>query len=294
LLRKLYEDEFSFAQLADSSDLVARFTGPAVSHRDPTVTIVAGVFSDLRDQIRGIAKSIVGLSDSRRLRWPSELDPHLAGIAHGSLVIGVSIPKPLESDESGQVLLPGISDAVYESVRSAVRSLSNIARYIGDEKIDERLFDEYPDPAVRDTVMVAASRLAPSGRRGIESVTFMGPNRENGEIASLTTTSRRILNHVLAKPIRTSGTGSFEGIVREIDLDAHRFEIRRVQGAGSIRCVYAPQQQERVRQILDALIRVTGSYETQEDSQPRLVAVDSIEILRAPEEQLRIELESGS
>ena len=31
LLRKLYEDEFAFAHLADTSDLVARFTGPAVS-----------------------------------------------------------------------------------------------------------------------------------------------------------------------------------------------------------------------------------------------------------------------
>ena len=103
-----------------------------------------------------------------------------------------------------------------------------------------------------------------------------------------------MVSQVLTKPIRISGTGSFEGIVREIDLDAHRFEIRRVQGGGSIRCVYAPQQQERVHQILDALIRVSGSYETQEDSQPRLVVVDSIEILRGPEEQLRIDLENDS
>ena len=34
LLRSLYADEFPFAQLADSSDLVARFSGPAVGGID--------------------------------------------------------------------------------------------------------------------------------------------------------------------------------------------------------------------------------------------------------------------
>ena len=87
LLNALYGDEFPFAQLMDSSDLVARFEGPAVSGRDPTVSIVTLMCSDLRQQIRRIAKSIVGLSGDDRTRWPNELDPQLAGITRGSLVI---------------------------------------------------------------------------------------------------------------------------------------------------------------------------------------------------------------
>ena len=35
LLNRLYRDEFQFALLVDSSDLVARFTGPAVATGDP-------------------------------------------------------------------------------------------------------------------------------------------------------------------------------------------------------------------------------------------------------------------
>ena len=81
LLRTLYAEEFPFAQLSDSSDLVARFRGPAVDIHDPTVSIVISLFSDLREQIRSIAKSIVGLASDRRMLWPAQLDPHQIGRA---------------------------------------------------------------------------------------------------------------------------------------------------------------------------------------------------------------------
>lgn len=292
LLRSLYSDEYQFAQIADSADLVARFTGPAVSRRDPSVSIVAGVFTDLRDQIRGIAKSIVGLSDSSRLRWPSELDPHLSGVAYGSLIIGVSVPRPSDFPEPGeQFALPAMSDAVFESVRSAVRSLSNVARYLDDQKLDESIFEEYPDPAIRDTVLVAASRLAPSGRRGIEAVMLTDSDNGRGETPALTSSSRKTLNQALAKPLRMSGVGEFEGVVREIDLDARRFEIRQVRGAGAIRCIYDPRMHDQVRGILDSQVRVTGGFETFADRAPRLVAVETIKIVRSAEEQISIPLE---
>ncbi len=67
LLRTLYSEEFPFAQLTDSSDLVASFKGPAVDVHDPTVSIVISLFSDIREQIRGIAKSVVGLATDKRM-----------------------------------------------------------------------------------------------------------------------------------------------------------------------------------------------------------------------------------
>lgn len=292
LLRRLYEEEYTFAQLADSSDLIARFAGPAVSESDPTVTIVTSVFSDLRNQIRGIAKSIVGLSDAKRLRWPSELDPHLSGLAHGSLVVGISIPKPSEEEVTEQQLIPGISDQIYESVISAVRSLSTVAHYIGDTDISDDIVKQFPDPAIRDTVMVAASRLAPSGRKGIDSLSLYGPDQEE-QPSILTTKSRRILNHALSKPVRKRGTGSFEGTVREIDLDARRFEIRQVRGAGTIRCIYDSTMDQIVRNILDAQIKVHGDYEALDNEKPRLIGVSAIDITRPPSKQLNMDIDNN-
>jgi hypothetical protein len=287
LLRSLYAEEFPFAQLTDSSDLVARFKGPAVDIHDPTVSIVISVFSDIREQIRSIAKSVVGLTTDRRLLWPSQLDPHLSGVAHGSLLVGISVSPPTAKEMKGnQFEIEGASDQVFESVRTAVRSLSLVARYVSDSGVDESIREAFPDPAIRDTVLVAARRLSPTGRRGIESVSFFSPEVEEHEVKVLTPSSRHVLSGALVAPVKVRGDGTFEGLLREIDLDARRFEIRGVPGVGAIRCVYGPQHDLVVRAALDARVKVTGQYEAFESARPRLIAVNALEVLASPPGQL--------
>ena len=289
LLQTLYAEEFPFAQLTDNSDLVARFRGPAVDIHDPTVSIVISLFSDLREQIRSIAKSIVGLSSDKRMLWPAQLDPHLSGVAHGSLLVGVSVSPPARDTPKGhQYEIEGTSQQIFESVRSAVRSLSLVAHYVGDNGVNDSIREAFPDPAVRDTVLVAARRLAPSGRRGIDSVSFSSPETEQGRIETLTPKSRLSLSQALVSPVKVSTSGTFDGLVREVDLDARRFEIRGVSGVGSIRCVYGPMHDQVVRAALDARIRVSGRYDTIEGQRPRFMAVDFLEVLGSPGTQLNI------
>lgn len=291
LLGSLYRDEFVFAQLIDTSDLVVRFTGPAVSSVDPTVTIVTSLFNTLRDQIRGVTKSIIGLSGDENVKWPSELDPHLSGLAHGSLIVGISIHPPDEGSNYGQVKVPGVSWEVVESIRGAVRSIATVARHVHEDRIDENAIQsDFPDPAIRDTVMVAASKLAPSGRKGYDSVAFYEPRETGVEAPLLTVRSRRMLNQSLTRSVRVSGQGSFEGVVRAIDLDTRRFEIRNVKDIGAIRCMYEPSQQESAKNVLDRRIRVDGNYETMENQKPRLIAVTSIKVLDAPIQQDNLKL----
>lgn len=289
MLNLLYQDEFAFAQLADSSDLVARFSGPSVDIYDPAVSVVISIFSDIREQIRGIAKAIVGLSTDQRVVWPATLDPHLSGIAHGSLIVGITVPPPGAITGKGQLEFDGVSTPIFESVRKAVQSLSVVARHIHENQVSESIREEFPDPAIRDTVMVAARRLAPTGRKGIDSVSFYSPeSEEDREFASLTFASRIALSQALAKPVRVKGTGIFEGVVREIDLDAKRFEIRGVKGIGAIRCVYEGHLHSIVRSALDARVRVKGAFEALPSHKPRLVAVDSMNIIRPAEEQFAL------
>jgi len=287
LLRTLYAEEFPFAQLTDSSDLVARFTGPAVDIQDPTVSIVISLFSEMREQIRGIAKSVVGLATDRRVLWPSQLDPHLSGIAHGSLLVGVSVSPPAKDTAKGhQYEIDGSSEQVFESVRAAIKSLALVGRYISDAGVDESIREAFPDAAVRDTVMVAARRLAPTGRRGIDSVSFFTSEVQDQQIQLLTPKSRQTLSHALTAPIKVSTAGTFEGILREVDLDARRFEIRGVRGVGAIRCLYGPMHDQSVRDALDARIRVVGRYDSIESARPRFIAIDTLEVLAPPAEQL--------
>ena len=291
LLRSLYRDEFAFAQLVDTSDLVARFVGPAVSGSDPTVTTVTGVFRTLQNQIRQIAKSIIGLSSDERVAWPSDLDPHLSGMTHGSLVVGISIHSPDEDVEKGQTAVPGVSQEIFESVRGAVRSIATVAHHVHGDRVDEPAIESsFPDPAVRDTVMVAASKLAPTGRKGIEGVAFYGPEETGVEAPLLTAQSRKMLNQALGSPIRVKGHGSFEGVVRAIDLDARRFHIREVEHIGGLRCMYGHGEHETAKTALDRRVRVSGSYEVTENQKPRLIAVTSIELLNDPARQGNLDL----
>lgn len=288
LLRSLYAEEFPFAQLTDASDLVARYSGPAVDVRDPTVSVVISVFSELREQVRSIAKSIIGLSTDQPVRWPSHLDPHLAGITHGSLIVGISVAPPTLADQRAQLELAGVSDAVLGSVRDAVRTLSTVARYVSDSSVAPGLREAVQDPAVRDTVLVAARRLAPTGRRGIDSVSLFSTEEVEAEPSQLTPKARAAIGEELKKPMLVAASGTFEGVVREIDLDARRFEIRGVAGNGSLRCIYAERHDALVREALDARVRVQGSYEVAPGGRPRLIAVDSISLIARPPVQLKL------
>ena len=286
LLRSLYSEEYPFAQLTDSSDLVARFSGPAVDVRDPTVSVVISVFSDIREQIRAIAKSVVGLATDRQVRWPAHLDPHLSGITHGSLIVGVSVAPPPLEDQRAQLELAGVSDQVFESIRVAVRSLSAVAHHISDVAVMPSLRDAIPDPAVRDTVLVAAKRLAPTGRRGITAVTFFSSGQQVEAPAPLTSRSRLAIAAELHAPVHLHSQGSFEGVLREVDLDAKRFEIRGVADVGSLRCAYGDRHESEVRRALDVRVRVGGTFETLPNGRPRLVAVESLEVTAAEADRL--------
>ena len=289
LLARLYRDEFPYASLADHADLVARFTGPGVMTHEPPISLVTGAFSRLRTQIQKIAKAIAGLSEEKRVRWPADLDPYLSGLAYGSLVVGMRVPRPDDVGAQGQLVLEGVTDGLYQAVREAVCSLPLIPRLIKDEAVSEDIYSLFPDPAVRDTVMVAAQKLAPTPRsKAITELFLSCPGESQVAPAALTRESGKILQRSLdqASGQRFRGADAFEGVVREIDLDALRFEIRGARYQRGIRCIYDERHKGQAHDILDCTVRVSGSYEAAADEQPRLVAVESIEILKRSAEQM--------
>ena len=293
LINDLYRDEWQFAQIVDTADLIVRYGGRAMSS-GPTMSTFTSVCRDLRTQIQRVAKAIVGLtaegntaSPQPPIRWPNELDPLLSGLALGSLVVGVRIQSPEDAPQADQQVLPGISKSVVESVRMAVRSIAAVSRHVYDSRIDEdAIHAELPDPAIRDTVLVAAAKLAPTAKRQYESVAFYSKDETAAPANALTPSSRRVLARAIARPVRASVVGAFEGVIREVDLDAKRFEIRRMATTGAIRCMYrSSEQHELIRHSLDARVRVSGKYETMANRQPRLIAVSSLEVLERPSRQ---------
>ena len=202
MLAKLYREDFSYALLADNADLIARYRGPGVAHREPPVSLVTSVFGKLRDEIQKVAKAIAGMEE-KKVRWPADLDPQLAGLTYGSLVVGMRVPRPGDVGADGQAVLPGVSDDLYRAVQTAVQSLPAIPRLIQDGEISEAIYEQFPDPAVRDTVMVAARRLAPSAQNKAISELFLSgpqPDDDLGPVQALTKQSRQIIGRSLNTP----------------------------------------------------------------------------------------------
>ena len=284
LLGRLYRDEYLFGQLVDSSDLVARFEGPAVAAREPAISVVTSMCSALRKQVRQVAVSIAGLESDERSTWPAELDPRLSGLAPDSLslILGVSVQADGSDALERQATLPEVSGPVLEAVRNALKSIARVTRHVHDEGVDEGINEDCPDPAVRDTVVVAACELAPTGKRGIDRLSLYGPDAPGREAVPLTPRSRRVLRGEVRRPVRVTGRGKFKGVVRAIDLDARRFEIRGVDDIGAIRCIYGADRDALVaKEILNKDVVVAGEYEARADQKPRLIQISSMEVVGA-------------
>jgi hypothetical protein len=275
----LYENEMPWAQLMDESDLVVRMTGPSVDRPSPLLSAVSAAFDDIRDQVLRVTKAIIGLSshDGTHDRGGGGLELALSGIARGSLVVGVRVMKPSENPIGAGLF--GDDDPLYRSVKEAVRQIAVVTQYVSEAGLDDSVRARIPDPAVRDALTVATQRLSPTGKRGIDTVTLYSPEaRERAR--ELTPKVRRALSTELRHPVKTFQRRTVEGVVREIDLDARRFELRRVRGAGSIRCIYAEDYTHQAVKWLDRKLKATGGVEFGPNNEPRLLLVERATLVR--------------
>lgn len=287
LLDELFTDELPWAQAMDNSDLVMRLKGPAADEDAPRVKLIADTFDSLRDQIQKIAKSIAGVTASTR-GFPEDLDLGLSAFARGSVVLGLRVRTVSDTQQTS---LLDEQDPLLLATRDAVRRLGEVSRFISDDKLDDdALKGELPDPGVRDTILGAAAKLAPTGKRGIDSVELTVPERP-GQPLVMTPKTRTTIRQAMIKPVKRKETGEFTGVVRELDLDLQRLELRRMSGVPSLRCAYADVPELRAMSLLNATVRVTGPVEYGADGSPRLLQIEGLEILQPSPNQLPITLE---
>ena len=104
------------------------------------------------------------------------------------------------------------------------------------------------------------------------------PGSSDKQAIPLTSESRKVLRKAVAQPVKASDTATFTGVVRAIDLDAKRFEIRHVKeiDGGSVRCIYKNVRVDD-KHLLDREVCVHGRYEPV-DGRPRLIEVVKLEM----------------
>lgn len=283
LLKSMYAEDYPLARAIEESDLLVSLEGPAISRENPRVSIITNIFTRVRSEVANVAKAIAQISESQK-RLPKEMDLGLSAFAKGSLILGFTLPSPSEIEESkdGQRSLLGEEDPLYRAAREAIRTIGLVKKHVAEGNLD-RLAEAVPDAKVRDTALSAIQNLTPTGRQGINSVNIAG--RQVGtDLGSkaLTPVLRDTIRQRLEHPISVVGEEvNFIGDVREIDLDARRFELRHIENmeANDVRCSYVEQTDEEASQWLNNHVRVHGIVERDAGGKARLLEVASIEIL---------------
>lgn len=275
LLEKLYNDELPWALAMDDSDIVLRLRGPAADETAPRVKLIADTFDEVRQQVQNIARALAGVAHSTAAKFAQDLDIGLSGFARGSIIIGLKVRG---NEGAKQASLLDDSDPLLLATRQAVRLLGEVPRYISESGIDQRFNSLFDDPGLRDAILVAATQLAPTGQRGIDQIDFAVPDSPSRR-ESMTAKTRILLRQSLARPVKQSRSGSFQGVVRELDLDLKRFELRQMSAVPSLRCVYSNLSDQQARTLLDSLVEVSGFVELSSSGVPRLMQVESVRLV---------------
>jgi hypothetical protein len=258
LLESIYERDMPLAKLADNSDLLLHVKGPAASGPSPKVSMLTLLLTRTRDQVTRLAKQFGGITT---VRVPPPLDMTFVGVAGGSLFVGFSA----EAAEGGDL------------TRHAVEVIAEASWLVSENKPIGELAHAIDDPAARDMAVAAVRHLSPSGQLGISEIDILG--RAVSHATSLTTETRRHARRIMTQRASTNKPVSFVGTVRELDLDASRFEIRNVDGQpGDVRCAHELEEDD-VKQIVDKRVRVKGMPEYDPRGTVRLLWVDEVELL---------------
>lgn len=277
LLAELYADSLPLAQLMDRSDLLFHAEGPGAQHHAAFSHAVAWLCDEVERRLRQLATASLRVVGDAAEAAERDLRVLLNGMAPGSLWAGFSVDSAQRMAGHPELPLMDANPAM-QTVRAAVRSLPIVARYIGDERVSTDLIEAIPDPQVRDSTLMAAFHLAPTGRRGIHTLEISAPGSSDPQTA-LTNRERTVLRETAVKQpmMKRSMKGSFIGQLREVDLDTRRFQLRGVPGLGTLRCVLEGLNVEVARRHLGHGAKVTGTYEADAEGRPRMMRVEQLE-----------------
>jgi hypothetical protein len=225
------------------------------------------------DTFRRSLQSIVEAANSskprdagRPKRWVEKLcDLPLIGIAPGSVEIRLGEPTTM-----GEGLLASEEQEFYDEVTSLLRHGLAIA-----SGVDE--LEEIPT-SIRDQVLIAVRKLAPSKRSAINSVRYGGRALGGPVEYRLNYDSIHRIDRLVREDDDLERITSAIGIIREVDLDQNRFQLRsRPLGEPDLHCQYSESEENDVKEFLDQRVVVRGEIQSSTPTARLVLMVDSIE-----------------
>lgn len=275
-IEELMTDELSLATVRDKSDVIVHADGPALSAGKWSFRAFNSVVDSLNAALRGlVADSLVKVSQrsltSKAIR--QQVDVQVTGFAPGSLYVGANVAI-LEKTEFFDY------NDVEQLVESAVNSLPLAGSLVTVKGISDEISDVLEDPAVRDSALVAASLLSPSGKIGVNEVSVTGNGKGQLVRAILTPEKRHILRRAIKSGAigKNSGHEKVKGVVREVNLDTSRFSLRSSDGF-LVRCFLKGLDHVTATKMLDKEVVVEGTAQKDKEGRVRLIALSNIPLI---------------
>ena len=258
-------------------DFRFRLRGLSIQWRDTPIGVLASYFRSLRTGLRSLVELHVAkmpdLAPFIDFRQVSDLS--LVDLQPGSLDIGLRVPE-VWSDQRD------LFESASESpLKAALSDFMATTHWAAEGRNPSELQRIFPEASHRRRALNAIKTFVPRRRGGlVEEITIYGKAVTVAEQIVLT----RLAGERIAEAYRSSLSEdevSFEGVIREIDLDNRSFELRQVENVDKVPCTYSEQLDGVAKNMLGKRVIVVG-VQTKAEGEPvgRLAVTEITKVTR--------------
>lgn len=236
----------------ETGNLTIRVQGPGLEWPGSPLSVLSSLADAMRKGIQTIAELVLtGELASRPTRALNEAcDLRLVALSPGSLVLNVELPEAAQ----GNLWTPEEGKAARKGIELLIVGASWAA---GNEQ-DASLSQNIPTADIRRAVLTQLKRLVPRPRGKVADVELSGSLTQHRKIHLTRETTRRLDAAIDA--IASSTVETYEGDLREIDLDKRTLVLREIEaGPYEVHCEYIPELDSTALDALNKRVSVTGT-----------------------------------
>ena len=256
-----------------ASDLVMSLHGPFIEPGIASSSIVASMLNNIRGAMQSIVTYLVTGQRTRSGRFPEWVhratDFRFAGLAAGSVRIGLNLPEP-------HSMFP---EEEREPVERGIQLILNTIDWLSSDAHLDAFQRNIQDEHLARLLLTQVRRVAPTRNSIVQRVEFSGRLADSNERLFLSPLSAARIRDALHQASSGTRIVSEEGKLRSVDVDQGIFTLRqRPDGKPDLTCEISDEILLQALNYLvrDVLVIVEGAQEFSELGRPTRLIVDDI------------------
>lgn len=257
-IRKLQEEIDELTGVAElreeAAELWLRIEGADIELHSAPTSILTAILDAFRKGVQSVAEFIdrgmLSVRPTKELK--DATDMRIVAFAPGSLQVGLRLP-----DEPPQIAVTAGRKSMREVVEQAIREYLTVAEWAA-ARGDRDLAQLVPHAHHR-VLLNAVKPLLPRKRGAVTLVELRGRLTQQRGTILLTRESHDQIDKALDQLV-TEEIETHRGVLREIDLDAQTFQLRKPDDSVFVlKCSFPEEFFEAAKEALDRLVEVTGT-----------------------------------